>query len=89
MLFTVIEPAKAFSNAFYYFQRGKAAIERFNEILDAPAIIDETENPTPLLVPTGSNFNDSIEYKDVSFQYRDNDKVVLNKINLGYYKILN
>jgi ABC-type multidrug transport system fused ATPase/permease subunit len=79
--FTVIEPAKAFSNAFYYFQRGKAAMERINEILKGEEIIQNPETPTPL-----SNFREKIEYRNVSFFYRENEKQILSNINLTIEK---
>jgi ABC-type multidrug transport system fused ATPase/permease subunit len=79
--FTVIEPAKAFSNATYYFQRGRAAMERINEILKGEEIIQNPPNPTPL-----SNFTKNIEYRNVSFYYRENEKQVLKHINLTLEK---
>jgi ABC-type multidrug transport system fused ATPase/permease subunit len=79
--FTVIEPAKAFSNATYYFQRGRAAMERINEILKGEEIIQNPPNPTPL-----SNFSKKIEYRNVSFYYRESEKQVLKNINLTLEK---
>jgi ABC-type multidrug transport system fused ATPase/permease subunit len=79
--FTVIEPAKAFSNATYYFQRGRAAMERINEILKGEEVIQNPPNPTPL-----SNFSKKIEYRNVSFYYRESEKQVLKNINLTLEK---
>jgi ABC-type multidrug transport system fused ATPase/permease subunit len=79
--FTVIEPAKAFSNATYYFQRGRAAMERINEILKGEEIIQNPSDPTPL-----SKFSEKIEYRNVSFYYRENEKQVLKHINLTLEK---
>jgi subfamily B ATP-binding cassette protein MsbA len=75
--FTVIEPAKAYSNASYQVQRGKAAIERIDEILDAEETIQDPEKATPL-----SSFKEKIEFREVSFYYPNNDTPVLNNINL-------
>ena len=79
--FTVIDPAKSFSNAYYYFQRGKAAMERINEILKGEEVIQNPVNPTPL-----SSFNEKIEYRNVSFYYRENEKQILTTINLTIEK---
>jgi ABC-type multidrug transport system fused ATPase/permease subunit len=79
--FTVIDPAKSFSNAYYYFQRGKAAMERINEILKGEEVIKNPENPTPLSV-----FNKKIEYRNVSFYYHEKDKQILKNINLTIEK---
>jgi ABC-type multidrug transport system fused ATPase/permease subunit len=90
--FTVIEPAKAFSNATYYFQRGRAAMERINEILKGEEIIQNPPNPTPLShaerdgAKSTHIFTKNIEYRNVSFYYRENEKQVLKHINLTLEK---
>ncbi len=71
----VINPSKALSSAYYNTKRGSAAIERIEEIIEAPVVIEEKENA--VLIPS---FEKSIEFKNVSFAY--NDTVVLNNINL-------
>ncbi len=75
--FTVIEPAKAYSNASYQIQRGKAAIDRIDEILNAEETIQDPINPTLLPI-----FKDKIEYRNVSFYYANSDTPVLKNINL-------
>lgn len=72
----VIPPAKSLTTAFYFIQKGKAAIERINFILDAEEVIEEKPNAKRI-----SEFNKSLQFKDVSFAY-DVDNFVLNKINL-------
>lgn len=90
--FTVIDPAKSFSNAYYYFQRGKAAMERINEILKGEEIIQNPRNPTPLShaerdgTKSTYNFKEKIEYRNVSFYYREKDKQILKHINLTIEK---
>jgi ABC-type multidrug transport system fused ATPase/permease subunit len=79
--FTVIDPAKSFSNAYYHLQRGRAAIDRINGILDAEETIKNSDTPLSI-----SSFKDKIEYKNVSFYYRENDKRVLKNINLTIKK---
>ena len=71
----IINPAKSLSTAFYNIQRGSAAIERIEEILKAPIVIEEPKNPKPI-----TSFEKEIEFRNVSFRY--NDKVVLENINL-------
>jgi ABC-type multidrug transport system fused ATPase/permease subunit len=98
--FTVIDPAKAFSNAYYHLQRGKAALDRINFILDAEELIKDeplTENIkiSPLLnsiegVSDDSKstftFKEKIEYRNVGFYYREEEKVILKNINLTIEK---
>ena len=75
----IINPAKGLSTAFYNVQRGSAAIKRIEEVLEAPITVKE---PVPGLELKG--FNDSIEFRNVSFSY--NDVVVLDDINLKIKK---
>lgn len=75
----IINPSKSLSTAFYNTRRGSAAIERIEEILTAPLVVDEKQNP--VLIPS---FEKSIEFRNVSFAY--NDVVVLNNINLTLEK---
>jgi ABC-type multidrug transport system fused ATPase/permease subunit len=87
--FTVIEPAKAFSNAYYHLQRGKAALDRINFILDAEELIKDELKSDPLSIDSvledkklNFSFKEKIEYRNVGFYYREDDKVILKNINL-------
>ncbi|MBY0476479.1 MAG: ABC transporter ATP-binding protein/permease [Chitinophagaceae bacterium] len=71
----IINPSKSLSSAYYNTRRGSAAIERIEEILNAPVVVEEKANPVML-----SSFEKSIEFRNVSFAY--NDTVILNNINL-------
>jgi subfamily B ATP-binding cassette protein MsbA len=71
----IISPAKGLSTGFYNIQRGSAAIERIEEVLQAP--IKVTDSPDAKNIPS---FNKSIEFRNVSFAY--DDKVILKNINL-------
>lgn len=75
MFYNIINPAKTLSTSFYNMQKGSAAIERIEEVLKAPVVVEEKANPVLI-----SSFEKSIEFKNVSFAY--NDAVVLNNINL-------
>ncbi|MEO7529992.1 MAG: ABC transporter ATP-binding protein, partial [Sediminibacterium sp.] len=71
----IINPAKSLSTAFYNAQRGSAAIQRIEEILQAPITV--TDPPGAKVI---SSFHHSIEFRNVSFAYED--KVILKNINL-------
>lgn len=76
LIFTqIINPSKSLSTAFYNSQRGSAAIQRIEEILQAPLTV--TDQP---FAKTIHQFNHQIEFKDVSFSYHD--VPILKNINL-------
>lgn len=75
----IINPAKSLSTAFYNAQRGSAAIQRIEEILKAPIVVDEVANPTQL-----TSFQRSIEFRNVTFKYED--VTILDNINLTIEK---
>jgi subfamily B ATP-binding cassette protein MsbA len=79
--YNVIEPSKSFSKAFYNVQKGIAALERIETVLDAPNTMPDQPNAKPL-----SDFNDRIEYQDVSFTYRTEEGPVLRGIDLTIEK---
>ncbi len=91
--FTVIEPAKAFSAASYNIRRGAGALTRIEEILNAEETIVDPPNPkgetARIVSPLGSGaggFHHQIEYKNVSFYYREAEKQILANINLTIEK---
>lgn len=71
----IINPAKSLSNCFYNAQKGSAAIQRIEEILVAPIVVEEAADPKTLI-----EFTDKIEFRNVSFRYED--IVILDNINL-------
>jgi len=79
--FSIIDPAKSFSKASYSIQKGMASMERVERILDADMTIEEIENPIKI-----QSFEKSIEFKNVDFQYKNSETLVLNKINLSIPK---
>jgi subfamily B ATP-binding cassette protein MsbA len=70
----MINPAKTLSTSFFNVQRGAAAIERIEELLQAPVVIEDSG--TKQL----ENFNGQIEFINVNFSYTG--KPVLTNINL-------
>jgi ABC-type multidrug transport system fused ATPase/permease subunit len=84
--FTVIEPAKAFSNAYYHLQRGKAALDRINFILDAEELIKDEPQSDPLPESIGiSPSLNSIEgiSDDVNSNFKFQEKIEYR--NVGFY----
>lgn len=75
--FYILNPAKAFSKAFFNVQKGIAAVERIEEILDAEVKIKELEHPQIL-----QTFQDKIEYRGVYFNYENDGRIVLEDINI-------
>ncbi|PIE86233.1 MAG: antibiotic ABC transporter ATP-binding protein [Bacteroidia bacterium] len=75
----IINPAKAFSQAYYNIQKGMASAERIDLIMEADIKIYEKEAPVSI-----SDFKESIEFRNVSFKYLD--EYVLKNINLKIEK---
>lgn len=75
----IINPSKSLSSAYYNTRRGIAAIERIEEVLDAPVVVDEKQDAIEI-----TSFNKEIEFRNVSFAY--GDAVILNNINLKLEK---
>jgi subfamily B ATP-binding cassette protein MsbA len=79
LFYNIIDPAKSISTAFSNMQKGSAAIARVEQVLNAPVTVDD--NPDGKKI---TSFNDSIEFRNVSFQYED--ALILSDINLKIKK---
>lgn len=79
LFYTIINPLKNLSSAFYNISKGTAALNRVNEFLDIPNPIVVKEN-----APQITDFKNQIELKGITFKYQD--KVVLDNINLTIQK---
>jgi ABC-type multidrug transport system fused ATPase/permease subunit len=79
--FSIIEPAKSFSNAYYSFQKGAAALVRVEEILNQKNNISDKENAV-----SKTDFYDSIEFRNIWFRYPDSSDFVLQDINFRISK---
>ena len=77
ILYSVINPLKDFSKAFYNVPQGLASMDRIDMILKAENPITDPANPQEL-----KSFDQGIEFKDVSFRYRNSETLVLRDINL-------
>jgi subfamily B ATP-binding cassette protein MsbA len=71
----VMRPAKAISDSFSNIHSGIAAGERVLELIDEKPMVTDMPDAQEI-----SNFEQAIEFKNVSFSYQD--KQVLNNINL-------
>jgi subfamily B ATP-binding cassette protein MsbA len=60
----VIPPAKAITTAFYNIEKGSASVGRINQVLEAHEVIEEKPGAQAI-----TEFNDKLEYRDVSFRY--------------------
>lgn len=76
----LIQPAKTLTGAVYNIQKGMAASERIDTVMDAVETIADRPDARPL-----EKFENAIEFKDVSFHYEDGYQVLKN-INLTIKK---
>ncbi len=79
--FSMIEPAKKLSSAWYNIQKGMASLDRIDSVLMAKVVITEEPNPIPL-----KSFNHVIQYEHVYFHYQDPRLPTLSDINLTIEK---
>lgn len=76
ILYSVINPLKEFSKAFYNIPLGMASMERIDMILKADNKIKDPAHPLPL-----DAFEQEVEFRDVTFSYIEG-REVLRHINL-------
>ncbi|GHV65389.1 ABC transporter ATP-binding protein [Bacteroidia bacterium] len=76
LFYTIVNPAKNLTTAYYSVQKGLAAMERIDDILKAQSSIIESANPVTI-----NQFERAVEYKNVNFSYTEN-RAVLKDINL-------
>lgn len=81
LLIRIISPSKHVVNSFYNIQKGRAALQRIQQVLDEPRGEKEPEGAKPK-----KSFDSDIVYKDVFFHYPDSDKMVLEGIGLRMEK---
>lgn len=77
----LIPPAKETINAYYISQKGLASIKRIEEIIITDEKINEIEKPIEI-----TDFNKNLLYKNVDFNYDDDDRKILNDINININK---
>jgi len=79
--FQVIEPAKSFSSAYYNIQKGLAAVDRVDNLLNTPNPIVDPEKPL-----TDISFERKIKFEKVSFKYDNADTAALDQIDITINK---
>jgi len=72
VFYSIINPAKAFSQAWYAIQKGLASMVRIDKILQAESVIEEPKEPKHINL-----FSQGIHYKGVNFRYQS-EPVLLN-----------
>jgi len=76
----LIPPFKGFSNALYAAQKGMASLERIQELVTAPVVVEDPQNPK------NPKFESTLELANVGFSYVEGSEVLSNislKINKG------
>jgi len=79
IFYSIINPAKDLSRAFYGIRKGLAALDRIDTILDTENTVLIPPKPAKL-----NGFNEKIEFKNLSFRYQQD--WVLRDINLTINK---
>lgn len=75
--YSVIEPSKALSQAWFNLQKAGAALDRINHILNTPVRIQSKEGAVKI-----AEFKEHIQFRNVSFRYHPEGPLVLDHINL-------
>lgn len=75
--YSVIDPSKALSQAWFNLQKASAALDRIDQVLDTPVDIQSKAGAIQ-----NSLFHHAIEFKNVSFKYLGQQTEVLKNINL-------
>lgn len=79
--FQVIEPAKSFSSAYYNIQKGLAAVDRVDGLLNTPnPIVDPTQ---PL---DSIDFKSEIRFDKVTFRYENAEETALDEVDITIKK---
>lgn len=75
----IISPAKAFSNAWYFIQKGAASLNRIQELLEEESFYDQKKGAI-----SKSTFDKDITIQNLNYSF--GDKTVLNNIQLKIQK---
>lgn len=76
MFYNIIDPAKSFSSAYYAIQKGSAAIERIQQILERSTEIQNNANAQHI-----NDFKHDIHFKNISFNY-NSERLILDQVEL-------
>lgn len=75
--FSTIQPSKQFSNAFYSLQRGRAAMDRIQEVMNSPNSIAEGSG-----MQSVAELKEELRFEQVSFKYENADMPALDGVSL-------
>ena len=75
--FNVSQPTKAFSNAFYNIQKGMAAVDRIDDILNVSSTIKEIAAPKQII-----SFSKEIDFQNINFAYANAERKAVDGVNL-------
>ncbi len=75
--YSVIDPSKALSHAWFNLQKASAALDRINHILETPITIESIPQAKKV-----SDFKEHIQFINVSFRYDEDGPWILKNINL-------
>lgn len=75
--FYILNPAKSFSSAYYNIQKGLAAMERIEHVLEADLGIVEKKDAKRI-----TTLEQEIVFESVSFWYKKGEQQILNNITL-------
>ncbi len=66
LFYSIVQPAKDFTDGIYSVQKGMASMDRINDILKAESSITDKADAIVL-----NDFNDKISYKNIRFKYTE------------------
>ena len=81
ILYSVINPLKEFSKAFYNVPQGLASMDRIDMILKADNPITDPKQPKEL-----KDLEQGIEFRHVNFRYANSENLVLRDVSLSVPK---
>ncbi len=76
--FTTVQPSKQFSNAFYNLQRGRAALERVEQVLGTTNAFADRPDALPV-----RRLAREIRFESVSFSYPNTEHPALDDVSLA------
>jgi subfamily B ATP-binding cassette protein MsbA len=80
-VYQVIEPAKSFTSAYFNIQKGMAAMDRIDRIIDTENEI--TSKPDAI---SKHSFDSQISFKNVEFSYKDAEFQAVSDLNVDIKK---
>ena len=76
--FSVIEPAKSFAKAYYDIQKGMAAADRVQSVMEEPLAIEEVPEALPI-----TSIKRGVVFNGVWFKYEEQEPYVLEEVSMS------